>query len=90
VPPRRYQIEVDGRLPAGAEREFPGMVVRVSGRTTTLVGIVPDAAALYGIVARLEALGVTLLAAQPDPAPSGGDSPTSDDGPAGHQRRPHA
>jgi hypothetical protein len=67
VPARHYRIEVVGRLPAAAGQEFPGMSIEASGATTILSGIVADAAALYGIIARLEALGVALLAAQPSP-----------------------
>jgi hypothetical protein len=73
VPPRRYRIEVVGRLPDGAEHEFPSMVISVGGDTTTLIGVITHAAALYGLVARLEALGVALLAVQPDPPPRGID-----------------
>ena len=42
------------------------MVVGASGDVTTLIGDIPDTAALYGIIARLEALGVALLSAQPE------------------------
>ena len=57
----RYCIEVRGRLPAGAADEFPGMTVEVLEQRTELCGPLPDAAALYGSIARLEALGLTLM-----------------------------
>ena len=57
----RYRIEVQGRLPEGVTREFPAMTVRVGKRLTTVCGPLPDAAALYGLISRLEALGLDLV-----------------------------
>lgn len=57
----RYLIEVRGRLPAFAAAQFPGMVVDDDGQRTSLRGELHDAAALYGTIAHLEALGLTLL-----------------------------
>jgi hypothetical protein len=58
----RYRIEVRGRLPSGVAAEFPGMTVEVADQVTQLRGSLPDAAALYGSIARLEALGLVLIA----------------------------
>lgn len=57
----RYCIEVTGHLPAGLAAEFPGMTVEVVGQSTTLRGPIADASALYGSIARLEALGLDLM-----------------------------
>ena len=66
APAHRYRIEIAGPVPEALREELPDMVVRVSGGVTALIGDVPDTAALYGIIARLEALGVPLLSAQPE------------------------
>ena len=58
----RYRIEVRGRLPSGVAAEFPGMRVEVADDVTHLRGSLPDTAALYGSIARLEALGLMLVA----------------------------
>jgi hypothetical protein len=62
-----YRVEVQGRMPDGAANEFPTMAISVSDRVTTLVGELADSSALYGVIARLEALGLNLIAARPDP-----------------------
>jgi hypothetical protein len=63
---RRYRIEIAGPVPDAFREELPHMVVRVSGDVTALIGDVPDTCALYGLIARLEALGLALLSAQPE------------------------
>jgi len=63
---RRYRIEIAGPVPEAIRDELPHLVVRIAGDVTTLIGDIPDTAALYGIIARLEALGVALLSAQPE------------------------
>jgi hypothetical protein len=65
----RYRIAVNGRLPTGATAEFAGWAVTFDGETTTLAGVIADAAALYGVIARLEGLGVTLRSVQPERPP---------------------
>ena len=71
MPPQRYRVVIDGRLPAGAAQEFAEMDITVVDDTTTVTGDVVDTAALYGLVARLESLGVTLLSIEPDRSPPG-------------------
>jgi hypothetical protein len=61
---RGYRIEIAGPVPEAIREELPHLVVKVAGGVTTLIGDIPDTAALYGIIARLEALGVALLSAQ--------------------------
>ena len=65
APPQHYRIEVQGRLPSGVAEELPTMVVDRCGERTTLSGALADTAALYGLIARLEALGLVLLSVQP-------------------------
>lgn len=75
VPPRVYRIEIAGRLPDGVAAEFSGMTIQIGAGSTTLTGPVADTAALNGIVARLEALGLALEALQPDPDQAPPDGP---------------
>ena len=76
--PVAYRIRVRGQLPVGVVNQLPGFTAEVgptSGlrgrpgpRITTLSGPVADASALYGLIARLETLGLTLLSACPAPS----------------------
>ena len=50
-------------MPARLADELDGFTVQ-AGPTTTLTGPVTDAADLYGLIARLECLGLTLLSVQ--------------------------
>jgi hypothetical protein len=40
---------------------FPGLQSRASGADTVLTGPLPDGAALHGVLAEIEALGLELL-----------------------------
>jgi hypothetical protein len=42
-------------------RAFVALAVHPDGEDTLLTGCLPDQAALYGVIARLEALGLELL-----------------------------
>jgi hypothetical protein len=68
-PVRWYRLEVRGPLPSALADELDGFIVR-PGSTTTLTGPVVDASALYGLISRLESLGVALLSIQPTTPPS--------------------
>ena len=70
-PPTTYCLQVRGPLPASLADQLDGFTVH-TGPTTTLTGPVTDAAHLYGLIARLESLGLTLLSVQPSTS-----SPTS-------------
>ena len=63
-PPISYRLQVRGRLPARLADELDGFTVD-AGPTTTLTGPVADPAALYGLIARLEGLGLNLLSVHP-------------------------
>ena len=56
-----YSIRVAGGLGATALGAFPDFASDAEGSDTTLVGQLPDSSALYGAVARLEALGLELV-----------------------------
>ncbi|MBO0732629.1 MAG: hypothetical protein J2P57_25445 [Acidimicrobiaceae bacterium] len=58
---QRYEIRVRGRLGETLRSAFPALQAQVHGGDTTLTGTLLDAAALYGVVAELEALGLELL-----------------------------
>jgi hypothetical protein len=60
-PPYRYRIRVGGHLGEMISTAFPALQVRVSGGDTVLTGSLPDGAALYGVLAQIEALGLELL-----------------------------
>jgi hypothetical protein len=56
-----YEIRVRGHLGAKTLRGFPALAARTQGTDTLLRGCLPDLAAVYGVIARLEALGLELL-----------------------------
>jgi hypothetical protein len=59
--PQRYQISVRGRLGQTIRAAFPALQARTRGEDTTLTGTLADQAALYGVLAEIEALGLELL-----------------------------
>jgi hypothetical protein len=56
-----YEIRVRGHLGTRMRRAFPAFRARPQGEDTLLTGHLPDQAAVYGVIARLEALGLDLL-----------------------------
>jgi hypothetical protein len=64
---RTYTIEVRGRLPGGVAAQLGDLEAHVDDESTRLTGPIADSAALYGLLARLESLGVALVAVRPDP-----------------------
>jgi monoterpene epsilon-lactone hydrolase len=59
--PVLYQIRVNGHLGPILLSAFPALVSQQHGAETVLTGLLPDAAALYGVLAEIEALGLDLL-----------------------------
>jgi hypothetical protein len=59
--PQQYEISVRGRLGEVTLSAFPALRAQHSGKTTVLTGVLPDQAALYGVLAEIEALGLELL-----------------------------
>ena len=59
-PPASYQIRVRGHLGAVMRRAFPALRAETRGQDTLLQGVA-DQAALHGVLAQIEALGLELL-----------------------------
>jgi hypothetical protein len=59
--PRQYEIRVQGHLGETIRSAFPGLKARTNGEDTLLTGTLPDRAALYGVLAEAEVLGLELL-----------------------------
>jgi len=59
--PQQYQVRVCGRLGETIRCAFPDLQARTRGGDTTLTGVLADQAALYGVLAELEALGLELI-----------------------------
>jgi hypothetical protein len=56
-----YEIRVRGVLGGMLLGAFPGLRAQAEGAETVLSGPLADQAALYGLLAQLEALGLELL-----------------------------
>jgi hypothetical protein len=56
-----YQILVRGRLGRTMCAAFPDLHAQAQGEDTLLTGALADQAALYGVLARIEALSLELL-----------------------------
>ena len=56
-----YEIRVRGHLGETLLGAFPGLHARANGAETVLTGDLPDQAALHGVLAQIEALGLELL-----------------------------
>jgi hypothetical protein len=72
--PKLYLIHVKGHLGATSLGAFPEMVSQQRGSDCFLTGLLPDRAALFGVLAQVEALGLDLieirrLVPSPDPSP---------------------
>jgi hypothetical protein len=59
---RRYAIRIRGQLGATTRSAFPTLQARARGGDTVLTGVLTDQAALHGVLAEIEALGLELLA----------------------------
>jgi hypothetical protein len=81
----RYEIRVRGLLGEMLIGAFPGLKVYPERDATVLTGHLPDQAALYGVLAELEALGLELLEVRTsDGDDTGGKSPESGGGASDH------
>ena len=70
-----FAIRIRGRLGATALSAFPSMMSELRGGDTLLTGPLEDRAALFGVLAQIEALGLDLLEVRHVTAP-----PTSREG----------
>jgi transposase-like protein len=59
--PTRYEIRVRGVLSETLLQAFPGLDAKVQESETVLSGTLRDQAALYGVLAQIESLGLELL-----------------------------
>jgi hypothetical protein len=57
----QYMIRIRGRLGATALSAFPTMGSELRGGETVLTGSLEDRAAVYGVLAQIEALGLEVL-----------------------------
>ncbi|MDB5066676.1 MAG: hypothetical protein JWM18_3110 [Chloroflexi bacterium] len=57
----QYEIRVRGLLSETVLHAFPTLYADARGTETVLVGAIPDQAALHGVLAQIEALGLVLL-----------------------------
>jgi hypothetical protein len=62
-----YQIRVRGQLGRTMRIAFPALRAQSLGEDTVLTGPLADQAALYGVLAQIEALGLELLEVRPVP-----------------------
>jgi hypothetical protein len=56
-----FQIHVRGALPADLLEDFEYLDTVVVPAETVITGVLPDQSALYGVLLRLQALGVELV-----------------------------
>ena len=63
--PTHYQITVAGRLSATLLGAFDGMTARPSAAGTVLCGEIADQSALFGVLDRIESLGLELVDVRP-------------------------
>jgi len=59
--PTRYEIRVRGELSDRLLSAFPELEARTRDHETVLAGALRDQPALYGVLTRIEALGLELL-----------------------------
>jgi hypothetical protein len=59
--PPHYEIRVRGHLGEMMRSAFPALRAQPCGEDTVLTGALPDRAALYGVLAEIEDLGLELL-----------------------------
>jgi hypothetical protein len=76
VEPTRYRISVRGRLTERLGSAFEGMALEQGIGQTALVGEVRDQAQLYGVLDRIQNLGLELLSVEAvRTVPEGDDTP---------------
>ena len=58
---QNYEIRIRGRIGGTFRTAFPGLRARMQGNDTVLSGSLADRAALYGVLAMIETLGLELI-----------------------------
>ena len=64
--PQQYEIVVRGRLSERYGTAFDGLTLRSHAGTTTLRGAIIDQSQLYGLLKRLQDLGIELISVRAD------------------------
>jgi hypothetical protein len=64
-----YEITVRGRLSAALAGAFADLNATPVAANTVIRGDIPDQAALFGVLERIESLGLELLDVRAHPAP---------------------
>jgi hypothetical protein len=72
VQPRSFEVRVRGTVPSDLLEEFEGMSAVSVPAETVLTGMVADQSALYGVLNRLQALGLELVEVRRLPQPHSG------------------
>ena len=85
----RYQIRVRGGLGRTIRAAFPALRAQAQGQDTVLTGTLADQAALYGVLAQVEALGLELLEVRRE-SPDGVTPPHPDAGQSEADRGTHS
>jgi hypothetical protein len=82
VTPSYYEIRIVGVLPPEALLDFERLTASVEPVETVLHGPLPDAAAVHGLLARLEEFGVQVVEMRRlhDRGPDGADGQEPSDG----------
>lgn len=70
--PRSFEVRVRGTVPPDLLEEFEGMRAVSVPVETVLTGMVADQSALYGVLNRLQALGLELVEVRRLPPPRSG------------------
>ena len=71
--PSSYRIHVKGRLDFKWKDWFDGFEIMYTNGDTLLTGIVPDQAALHGILSKVNDLGLSLISVSKLPLEEFGD-----------------
>jgi len=61
VLPMGYEIHVRGQVPSDVLEELEHLTVVDEPAVTVLTGVLPDQSALFGVLARLQDLGLELI-----------------------------
>ena len=66
----QYRISIQGHLDPSWQDRFGGLCIEQQGTGTTLLsGMLPDQAALYGVLLQIIRLGLVLLSLETSEAP---------------------
>lgn len=68
---RLFRITVAGVLSERFDAAFDGLTLERTARTTVLHGVVRDSSALFGVLGRIQDLGLELLSIESQPVEPG-------------------